>query len=216
MGDALSIVAGRRIETADGRSFRRRAARFERVVADVGTGDGRFVYRLARANPNWLCIGIDANTREVARTALRARRKDERGGAANAVFVRAGTGDLPGPLRGIADEIHINLPWGSLLRAVLADEPEALDAIARIGRPGAAVHVVVNECALDRHQPELHRLFGLLTGRYAAAGIRLTGCRSSVEIPSTSWGRRLGRGRPITVIRFDGVVDGQRRLVAAG
>ena len=40
------------------------------VVIDVGTGDGRWLFRLARARPEWFCIGVDANldaTRHVAR-----------------------------------------------------------------------------------------------------------------------------------------------------
>lgn len=213
MEDALSIVAGKRIESEDGRAFRARAARFERVVADLGTGDGLFAYRLARRNPSWFCIGIDADARAVGPTAVRARRKEARGGAANAVFVRAGLHELPGPLRGMADRIHVNLPWGTLLRAVLTAEFDALQRIAGLGKTGAAVHVALNESALEAEPTELMRH---LPRGYAAAGIQLTACRSSVEGPSTSWGRRLGDGRPINVLRLEGVVEPQRRLVAGG
>jgi len=72
------------------------------VVIDVGTGDGRWLYRLARARPEWLYIGIDATLDAARPTMRRARRRRKRGGAPNLVFVRARAETLPGPFAGVA------------------------------------------------------------------------------------------------------------------
>lgn len=170
-------------------------------MVDVGTGDGRFAYRLARAHPSWLCVGVDADARSLAPVAQRARRKVERGGARNAVFVRMGAAELPGPLEALADEIWVNLPWATLLDAALGRAPDVLWGIARLGRPGAALHVTVNASAIGADGPPAG-----LEARYAAAGIRLERVWSGAEAPSTSWAKRLGGGRPVEVLRLEGTV----------
>jgi 16S rRNA (adenine(1408)-N(1))-methyltransferase len=52
------------------------------VVIDLGTGDGRSVLARARAAPETLVVGVDANAAGMARAA-------RRGGPANALFVVA-------------------------------------------------------------------------------------------------------------------------------
>lgn len=125
------------------------AERCERVVVDIGCGDGRHVYRLAKANPTWLCVGVDANGAVMATIAYRASRKASRGGVPNAAFVRASLDELPGPLEGIADEVQVNLPWGSLLDAVLGRDERGLAAVAAVGKPGATLRVAINASALE-------------------------------------------------------------------
>jgi len=96
------------------------------VVVDVGTGDGRWLYRLARARPERLRIGVDATLDAARQVARRARRHPERGGAPNLTFVRAGAEGLPGSLAGLAAEVHVQYPWGSLLTAVAGRDVNTL------------------------------------------------------------------------------------------
>jgi trans-aconitate methyltransferase len=37
-----------------------RLANYNRVILDLGTGDGRYVRYLANRNPRWFVIGVDA------------------------------------------------------------------------------------------------------------------------------------------------------------
>src|SRR2546425_4724656 len=70
----LAVVRGRLIEGVAAVEMRRTANTYARVVVDVGTGDGRWLYRTARAHPEWLCLGLDADAgrmREVSRRASR-------------------------------------------------------------------------------------------------------------------------------------------------
>lgn len=126
------------------------------VVVDIGTGDGRYVYRSAARDPDKFFIGIDANPKPLRKISTKAERKLGKGGGPNVMFVQAAVEDLPGELDGVADEVHIHFPWGSLLRAVIAPEPAALSSIRRICAPSALLEIVAGLDA-ERDRAELAR-----------------------------------------------------------
>ncbi|MGH9881869.1 MAG: methyltransferase domain-containing protein, partial [Pyrinomonadaceae bacterium] len=98
----------------------------EGIVIDIGTGDGLFVYQCARQNPRKFFIGIDANPRPLEKISERIHRKPAKGGLPNVLFLQAAVEELPSELYGVADEVHIHFPWGSLLRALMLGEYEVL------------------------------------------------------------------------------------------
>jgi 16S rRNA (adenine(1408)-N(1))-methyltransferase len=174
------------------------------VIIDLGTGDGRFVYQSARQNPKRFYIGIDPNVRPLEKISEKIYRKPSKGGAANVLFVQAAIEDLPAELDGVADEVHVHFPWGSLLRAVATGDVVVLQNLRRICSPGALLEVVLG---LDptRDQSEIERL-GLTTltleyidqtlvPQYAAAGFEITerGIIPAADWPefNTSWAKRL-------------------------
>lgn len=138
----------------------------------------------------------------MADSSRRAAAKPARGGVENAMFVCAAAEALPGQLAGIADEITINYPWGSLLRAVALPDIGVLARIAMLAKPEAKVTAVVNVQPLnDAAQAErlglsdaalLHSETALREA-YACAGLKiLRVCRAADEtLPATSWGRHL-------------------------
>ncbi|MGH9970191.1 MAG: methyltransferase domain-containing protein [Pyrinomonadaceae bacterium] len=90
----------------------------EGIIVDIGTGDGLFVYQSARLNPKKFYIGIDPSPRPLEKISEKIHRRPAKGGLPNALFLQAAVEDLPGELDGVADEVHIHFPWGSLLGAV--------------------------------------------------------------------------------------------------
>ena len=82
------------------------------MAVDLGTGDGRAVLAAAAARPDTLVIGVDASASGMQAASRRAAR---RGALPNALFAMAAA-ERP-PLTGFADEITVNFPWASLLRA---------------------------------------------------------------------------------------------------
>ena len=86
-------------------------------MIDIGTGDGFFVSECARQNPRKFYIGIDANTRPLEKISEKIHRKPSKGGLPNVLFLQAAVEDLPSELDGVADEVHVHFPWGSLLGA---------------------------------------------------------------------------------------------------
>ena len=176
----------------------------EGVIIDIGTGDGRFVYQSARQNPNKFYIGIDPNARPLEKISEKIHRKPAKGGAPNVLFIQAAVEDLPTELNGVADEVHVHFPWGSLLRAVATGETIVLQNLRRICAPGALLEIVIG---LDpaRDQTEIERL-GLtplsiefidqqLAPNYRAAGFETIerGIIAAAEWPkiNTSWAKRL-------------------------
>lgn len=61
----------------------------------------------------------------------------------NLRFVQAPAEALPPELTGV-DELHVIMPWGSLLRGVIGAEPELLRRLAAACRPGARFFAALN------------------------------------------------------------------------
>src|SRR5712691_4640741 len=100
-------MRGREVIAMTSRQVSDLAAGHHDVVIDVGTGDGNFVYGLARQRPETLCIGIDAARDGMEENAVRALRKPARGGVPNVLFVVAAAEEPPTELAGVADEIYV-------------------------------------------------------------------------------------------------------------
>ncbi len=163
------------------------------VVIDVGTGDGRWLFRLAHRHPDYVCIGIDANLDAARHVARRARRTPARGGAPNLAFVHASAETMPGELRGVADEVYVQYPWSSLLRAVTGDDSPTLTRIAGLLRPRGRLYALVNVSALRAPERDL-------VSSYAEAELR-TVRRDIVAVRHRStWAGRLGQGRPLMTL----------------
>lgn len=176
----------------------------EGVVVDIGTGDGRFVYQLARQNPNKFFIGIDANARALEKISMKATRKPAKGGLANVLFLQAAIENLPEELNGVADEIHIHFPWGSLLRAVAIGDEEILKNLYRISAPECLLEIIIG-IDTERDRAEIERLelpklsieyfANKLIPKYEAAGFEVIekGILNQSEWSrlETSWARKL-------------------------
>jgi 16S rRNA (adenine(1408)-N(1))-methyltransferase len=175
------------------------------VIVDIGTGDGGYVYRSARAHPDRFYIGVDAQASALENLSQKIYRKPAKGGLPNALFVHASVEVLPEELNGVASAVHVHFPCGSLLRAVALGEEAVLRNLRRICAPGACLKIVI---ALDpeRDKSEISRL-GLeplsaefirttLIPRYRAAGLEITDYgvlpAAGWRQIQTSWARRLG------------------------
>lgn len=174
------------------------------VVIDIGTGDGRFVSHCARQHPHKFYIGIDANPRPLEKLSEKIHRKPAKGGLPNVLFVQASVEELPAELDGVADEVHIHFPWGSLLRAVALGDEAVLRNLRRVCAEKAWLEIVMG---LDptRDRSEIERL-GLppltdeylktiLAARYQTAGFTMVEAGalsgSAWGQLNTSWAQRL-------------------------
>ena len=125
-------------------AFAELRARYENVTVDVGTGDGRYAYHLASADPGRLVIGIDALDEPMGEVAAKAARKPARGGRANLVLARWPIEALPPELNGIADDVSVQLPWGSLLEGIVLARSDVLGGLAALCRPAGRLTVTLN------------------------------------------------------------------------
>jgi len=187
----------------------------EGIIVDIGTGDGLFVYQSARQNPNKFYIGIDPNVSPLQKISERIHRKPQKGGAPNVLFIQATVEDLPAELEGVATEVHIHFPWGSLLAAVATGADDVIRNIRRICSPGALLEIVfgldpardANE--LDRlsiNPIEVQFIDTVLVPLYLSSGFEIVerGILPEAEWAKfhTTWANRLksGEGRLLTYI----------------
>jgi hypothetical protein len=162
------------------------------------------MYQSARQNPPKFYIGIDVNTRPLRKVSEKIYRKVTKGGAPNALFIQSSVEDLPTELVGVADEVHVHFPWGSLLKAVANGELNVLQGIRRICADDALVEIVTG-IDLERDAAEIERL-GLeqlsdgyidheLRSRYLVANLEIVehGLMTKSHLPTikSSWARRL-------------------------
>jgi 16S rRNA (adenine(1408)-N(1))-methyltransferase len=184
-------------------------APYEGVTLDIGTGDGRFAYHYAQQHPGRFVIALDPVRENLREISAKAAKKPERGGVANALFVVASIEQPPAELRGVADEIFVTLPWGSLMRGVILGDAQVLGAIASFGVPGARVRIVLNTRIFDepvpievRELPEVTPDFvhDTLTPAFEAAGMRIERAdwmdADEVATLGTTWAKRLSHRRP--------------------
>ena len=122
----------------------------------------------------------------------------------NALFVQAAVEILPEELDGIADEVHVHFPWGSLLRGVATGDSAMLGNLCRICAAGAQLEIVAS-LDPERDRAEMQRLGlqalslehidSVLILRYRDAGFAVTkrGILSPRECArlKTAWAKRL-------------------------
>lgn len=187
------------------------------MVIDIGAGDGRFVYRSALRQPEKFFIGLDANVRPLARISEKIYRRPGKGGAPNVLFLQAAVEELPEELNGIACEVHVQFPWGSLLRGVAKGEQLVLENLRALCLKNATLEVAIGLDAM-RDQSELKRL-GLpelsaeylkneLVPRYEANGFAIEdfGMLALSEGPEieSSWAKKLRQSPTRKVIYLRG------------
>jgi 16S rRNA (adenine(1408)-N(1))-methyltransferase len=141
------------------------AETYTKKVIDMGAGDAKFAYSIARDHSDWLVYAADASTNMFGEVEEKIRRKPAKGGLRNLVLLQLAAENipdqqakLPSPfsqvreqavpetqLIGEFDQVYINFPWGSLLRGIIHSEPEVIGNIAKLLKPaktGAAGEVI--------------------------------------------------------------------------
>ncbi len=209
----VKVLRGKETITIDQATFLRLIAPYRGVVLDIGTGDGKFVYRQAQANPERFYIGIDSSPANLAEYATKITRKPAKGGLPNVLYVIANVEQLPVELHGCAAQITINFPWGSLLNGLVLGDVVVLQNIAAVAARPARLDIFINYSVFADPVPldivglpdmTIEYIETVLRPRYAQAGIIIVeraylGPEVMKQIPTT-WSRRLAFGkRPQTV-----------------
>src|SRR5258706_8137145 len=173
---------------------------YNRIILDLGTGDGRYVHTLAERNPHWFVIGVDScreNLREYSRTKL-----------PNTLFVIASAQELPHELNGLVSHITINFPWGSLLKSLLDGDPGLLCGLKATACTRASLTVRLNGGALAEQGWSLEAGVEQIYNNLIQAGWHL---KSPVLMKaealrgfSTTWAKRLAFGRDPRAMTMSG------------
>ncbi|MER7012062.1 hypothetical protein ABT324_11620 [Saccharopolyspora sp. NPDC000359] len=190
------------------------------VVLDVGAGNAKHAYQLARGAQDTLVIALDAAKDNMQKIAGKAAASPKKGGVPNLLCVWASAENPPPELRGVT-ELHSLMPWGSLLRGMLGSDTGMLKGLAELCVPGAKFLITLNLHAWrppvpevgDHPEPTPESAMELLAPYYAAAGWTLEEARyfgaEELDALATSWTRRLGSTRDeLDVLGLTGVIGG--------
>ena len=134
----------------------------------------------------------------------------------NVLFVQAAVEMLPAELEGLANDVYINFPWGSLLRVLALAEESSLKNLRAICAPGARLKVFLGIDS-ERDRAEIERLGlpilsadyadAVLVVKYRKAGFEIVDIESSPSsrLPEmqTSWARRLQGSSTRSFLRIE-------------
>ena len=191
------------------------AQSFEKVIADIGAGDGKQIYRLARKNPQNFYVGIEPNHQSYKQTEKKSKSKKEKGGLDNLIFVNSSIENISDELKNTFDELLINFPWGNLLEGVILPLPEILQNLVMIAKDRADLIIITTyddkfekEFKVERNLPNLNTGYinNILSAEYAKFGISIISSKllaqgSELNIDSP-WGKKLLSSRKRDVYKI--------------
>ena len=173
---------------------------YNRIILDLGTGDGRYVRTLAEEHPDWFIIGVDTcreNLREYSQATLK-----------NMLFVIASAQELPNELNGLASHITINFPWGSLLDSLLTGDPKLMRGLESVSRSTTSVDLRLNAGALAESGTTLEIGADKIQNNLLQAGWQINApilmSADALRTFPTTWAKRLVFGRDPRAMRLSG------------
>jgi 16S rRNA (adenine(1408)-N(1))-methyltransferase len=196
----METIRGRKSLELDFNGLQKRIAGYDRLLIDLGTGDGRYVHTLAGNNPGWFVIGLDA-CRENLHQYSRAKLE-------NILFIIASAQELPRELNGLASHVTINFPWGSLLDGLLTGDSKLISGLRSLSRSDASVEVRLNGGALAEPGWTLESGAEQICKHMIEAGWQfkapaMMGAHMLRTFPST-WAKRLAFGRDPRTMELSG------------
>lgn len=196
----METIRGRKSLGLNFNEWKDRLTHYDRIIMDLGTGDGRYARSLAEAHPRWVIIGVDAcreNLREHSQTKL-----------PNLLFIIASAQDLPHELDGLISHITINFPWGSLLESLLTGDPKLIRGLKSVSRPQVSLDLRLNGGALAEAGKTLEAgtdkiYFNLLQAGWQLKYPVMMDAGALKKFPST-WAKRLAFGRDPRAMQLSG------------
>ena len=187
----METIRGRKSLEIDLNGWKDRLTNYDRIILDLGPGDGRYARSLAEGHPRWFVIGVDScreNLREHSQVKL-----------GNLLFVIASAQELPQELMGLVSHLTINFPWGSLLESLLSGDPRLIRGLKSVSRARASLDLRLNAGALAEAGKTLEAgtdriYFNLLQAGWQLEHPVVMDASALKRFPST-WAKRLAFGR---------------------
>jgi len=134
----MRVIKGNKVSEINKNDLENILFKYQKVVIDIGTGDGRFVYKKALENKDVFYIGIDPSQKQLKTFSKKGVRKKLK----NILFIIGSIELLPPELKNTADKIYIIFPWGSLLKSVTKPNSKILTNIKSLLKNGGEIEIV--------------------------------------------------------------------------
>ena len=196
----METIRGKKSLEIGWNEWKDRLVHYDRIILDLGTGDGRYARTLADRHPRWFVIGVDScreNLREHSQAKLN-----------NLLFVIASAQELPQELIGLISHLTINFPWGSLLEGLLSGDPKLLHGLKTVSHARALLDLRLNGGALAEAGKTLEAgtdkiYYNLLQSGWQLEHPVMMDASALKRFPST-WAKRLAFGRDPRALMLSG------------
>ncbi len=196
----METIRGKTSLDLDLTELNERLAGYERIILDLGTGDGKFVFHLAGSFPRHFIIGVDScreNLHEHSRAKL-----------PNLLFVIASAQNLPTELNGLISHVTINFPWGSLLESLLTGDAKLIHGLESVSNSVTSVDIRLNGGALAEAGTSLEAGTKQIHNNMLHAGWQVNAPTlmnaAALRSFSSTWARRLAFGRDPRAMSLSG------------
>jgi len=196
----METIRGKASLDLDLTGLNERLSNYNRIILDLGTGDGKFAFCHADKSPDRFVIGVDS-CRENLHRYSRAK-------LPNLLYIIASAQNLPQELNGLISHVTINFPWGSLLESLLTCDESLLNGLASLSRSGASIDIRFNGGALAEQGWTLEDgaeqiFYSLLHSGWRIESPVMMSVPELRTFPS-SWAKRLSFGRDPRAITMSG------------
>jgi len=134
----MIVITGDKKNELDKETFRNMCGKYEKVILDLGTGDGRFVFKNALKNKSTLYIGLDPAEKQIQIYSKKSNRRRLK----NALYVIGSLENLPDELYSTVDKIFINLPWGTLLEKIVKSNEIYIEELSTILKKDGEIEII--------------------------------------------------------------------------
>ncbi len=209
----MYCVKGNKTEEISNLQLQKLANNYSSVEVDLGTGDGRYVYKTAPTNKDRLYIGIDPSQKQLEIYSKKANKAK----LANILFLVGSLEVFPIELTSFANKINVYLPWGTLLKEMVSPSKEHLDKLSNLLKENGELQVVLGydenlepteTARLDLEKIDEDRLTLETIPTFENAGLKLKELKklSKTELIEleTTWAKKLSYGgnRPVFSMVF--------------
>lgn len=196
----METIRGKKSFDMDFNEFTLRHKNYNRLILDLGTGDGKFAFHLADKFPDDFVIGLDS-CRENLHAYSRAK-------LSNLLYVIANAQQIPFELNGLISHININFPWGSLLESLLSGDANLFCGLEKISTSHALINLHLNAGALNEQGWTLLNGVDQIEVNLRRAGWQINYPKQmniqALKKFQSTWSKRIAFGRDPRVISLSG------------
>jgi len=209
----MKVVKGNKLIDFSKEDLRELIEKHEKVHIDLGTGDGRFVFKNAIKDKKTLYIGIDPSQKQLETYSKKANRKK----LENTLFILDSIENLPPTIFGIADNVNILFPWGSLLEYIAKPNLQMVRRISNLLKNAGELTIIFGYDekieAKTVEKAQLSKLDIVTINKKIAAAFKHSSLKieqlkelrkAELKKIESTWGKRLsfGKDRPVYLLRF--------------
>lgn len=110
---------------------------YEKLIIDLGTGQGSFVYYNALENRECFYIGLDSCGDSMKKYAV----KQYKNKVNNLMYIVMNAQKIDDIFKNRFSEIYINLPWGTLLEGIFKEELGIINSISKLSLSGCKINI---------------------------------------------------------------------------